>query len=386
MTLDTPSGQTVFVDYSTADDTATQPDDYAAVPATQLVFAPGQTSQTATVIVNGDSLDEIDETFSVDLSGELSATLGDAQAVGTITDDDGPAISIDNVSVTEGDTGTVTADFDLSLDASSPQEVTVEYETIDDTATAGEDYVAADATADFAPGETEQLLSITVNGDTADELDESFFIALSGSENGSVATELAQGTILNDDTPPTVSIGDVTVAEGDSGATNGDLHRQPGFDPSAQTVTVDYASSRGNRDRPRGLRRGERPAQLRAGRLSETITVPVAGDLLDEDHENYTIALSSSDQCDARRPLGLGTITDDDAAPAISRQRRVGDRRQQRHHRRDLHRHARPRRRPRLSARVRDRERTPRRGADYVSQAASSTSPPGKSRKRSRCR
>ena len=64
VTLDTPSGQTVFVDYSTTDDTATQPDDYTAVPATQLVFAPGQTSQTATVIVNGDSVDEVNETFS----------------------------------------------------------------------------------------------------------------------------------------------------------------------------------------------------------------------------------------------------------------------------------------------------------------------------------
>ena len=71
--------------------------------------------------------------------------------MGTITDNDGPAISIDNVSVTEGNAGTVTADFTLSLSAPSLQEVTVEYETIDDTATAGEDYVAAMRAASFAP-------------------------------------------------------------------------------------------------------------------------------------------------------------------------------------------------------------------------------------------
>ena len=206
VTLDAPSGQTVFVDYSTSDGSATQPDDYSAVPATQLVFAPGQTSQSAIVIVNGDTIDEVNETFSVDLAGAVNATIGDGQAVGTITDDDGPAISIDNVSVTEGNAGTVTADFTLSLSASSPQEVTVEYETIDDTATAGEDYVAVDAVASFAPRQTEQTLSITVNGDTADELDETFFIALSAAVNGTVATELAQGTITNDDTPPTISI------------------------------------------------------------------------------------------------------------------------------------------------------------------------------------
>ncbi len=115
--------------------------------------------------------------------------------MGTITDDDGPAISLEGVSVTEGDTGTVSADFTLTLSAASPQEVTVEYATIDDTATAGEDYVAADAVASFAPLQTEQTLSITVNGDTVDELDESFFIALSASHNGTVATELTQGTI-----------------------------------------------------------------------------------------------------------------------------------------------------------------------------------------------
>ena len=68
VTLDAPSGQTVFVDYSTTDGTATQPDDYTAVPATQLVFAPGQTSQSAIVIVNGDTIDEVNETFSVDLA------------------------------------------------------------------------------------------------------------------------------------------------------------------------------------------------------------------------------------------------------------------------------------------------------------------------------
>ena len=130
------------------------------------MFAPGQTSQSAIVIVNGDTIDEVNETFSVDLANESAATIGDGQAVGTITDDDGPAISIDNVSVTEGNAGTVTADFTLSLSASSPQEVTVEYETIDDTATAGEDYVAVRCGGQLRSRETEQTLSITVNGDT----------------------------------------------------------------------------------------------------------------------------------------------------------------------------------------------------------------------------
>ena len=156
VTLDAPSGQTVTVDYSTTNGTATEPGDYTEVTTSTVVFAPGQTTQPATVIVNGDDVDEANETFSVDLANPSEATIGDGHAVGTIIDNDGPAISIDNVSVTEGNVGTVTANFTLSLSAPSPQEVTVEYETIDDTATAGEDYVAVDAVATFAPGQTEQ--------------------------------------------------------------------------------------------------------------------------------------------------------------------------------------------------------------------------------------
>ena len=58
------------------------------------MFAPGQTSQPATVTVIGDDVDEVNETFSVDLANESAATIGDGHAVGTITDNDGPAISI----------------------------------------------------------------------------------------------------------------------------------------------------------------------------------------------------------------------------------------------------------------------------------------------------
>ena len=237
--------------------------------------------------------------------------------MGTIIDNDGPAISIDNVSVTEGNAGTVSADFTLSLSAPSPQEVTVQYETIDDTATAGEDYVGALETASFAPFETEQTLSITVNGDTADEIDESFFIALSGSDNGSVETELGQGTILNDDTPPTVSITDATVLEGNAGSSNATFTVSLSG-PSSQTVTVNYASVAGTATSPADYGAVSGTLTFVPGDTSETITVPVVGDLLDEDDENYTIALSSPVNATFGDSLGFGTITDNDAEPTLS--------------------------------------------------------------------
>ena len=118
VSLSTVSGRTVTVDYATANGTATAPADYTAVPVTALSFSPGQTTRTVTVVVNGDALDEGDETFNVNLSGASGATIGDGIGVGTITDDDPlPALSINDVTVTEGDTGTVAATFTIGLSA-----------------------------------------------------------------------------------------------------------------------------------------------------------------------------------------------------------------------------------------------------------------------------
>jgi hypothetical protein len=87
VTLSAPSSQTVTVDYTTADDTADS-SDYLAASGT-LTFSPGQRSATITVSVVGDFAFEPSETFFVNLSNPVNASLLDAQGVGTILDDDG---------------------------------------------------------------------------------------------------------------------------------------------------------------------------------------------------------------------------------------------------------------------------------------------------------
>jgi hypothetical protein len=81
----------VTVDYATADGTATAPADYTAA-ANTLTFAPGVTNLPVSVPVVGDTLDELDETFTVNLSNAANATITDAQGLGTITDDDIPTV------------------------------------------------------------------------------------------------------------------------------------------------------------------------------------------------------------------------------------------------------------------------------------------------------
>ena len=140
VTLSTVSGRTVTVGYASANGTATSPADYTAVALTTLTFDPGQTTRTVTVSVNGDVFDEPDETFNVNLSGAVGATIVDSIAVGTITDDDlPPALSINDVTVTEGNTGTTTASFTVSLSSPSGRTVGVQFATANGTATAPAD-------------------------------------------------------------------------------------------------------------------------------------------------------------------------------------------------------------------------------------------------------
>jgi hypothetical protein len=199
VTLSTVSGQAVTVNYATANGTAVAPADYTATSGT-LTFAAGVTTQSITVPVVGDTLDEANETFVVNLSGATNATIADSQGVGTITDNDAtPSLVINNVSVTEGNTGTQNAVFTVTLSAASGQTVTVNYATANGTATAGSDYVARSGTLTFNPGTTTQTIPVTVNGDTVVEANETFVVNLSGATNATIADSQGVGTIVNND-------------------------------------------------------------------------------------------------------------------------------------------------------------------------------------------
>src|SRR6185436_959650 len=149
-----------------------------------------------------------------------------------VNDDFAPsALSINNVGVTEANTGTTTATFTVTLTPASTQSVTVAYATADGTATtANSDYVTKSGTLTFAAGVTTQTIAVTINGDTAVEPDETFVMNLSSPTNATISDAQGVGTILNNDVPPptvtvssptTVNPGDavtVTVANGPANA------------------------------------------------------------------------------------------------------------------------------------------------------------------------
>ena len=113
-----------------------------------------------------------------------------------------PNISIDDNSVTEGNTGTTTLSLTVRLSGPSSQAVTVDYATAEGTATPGTDYVAITTTQlTFAAGETSKTIEVMVNGDTQTEPNETLFVNLSNASGAAIADNQAVGTILDDDQP-----------------------------------------------------------------------------------------------------------------------------------------------------------------------------------------
>jgi predicted extracellular nuclease len=240
VTLTQPAAENVTVNYTTSDLTATAGVDYVAASGT-LTFIPGDQSETITINVNGDTFFEANEQFNVTLSNpSVNANIADATGIGTINNDDAVAvINIQDASVTEGNAGTATLTFNVTLDTPTLAPVTVNYATSNGTATAGSDYVAASGTVTFVPGDQAETITITVNGDTGFEPNETLTVTLSSpSANASINDGTATGTINNDDTgsvvlnasmvinPPSPEVGQqftktITVANaGPDSATN----------------------------------------------------------------------------------------------------------------------------------------------------------------------
>ena len=155
-----------------------------------------------------------------------------------------PFLTISNARVTEG-TGTNSADvFVLKLTCPSAAPVSVDYATVDKTATAGQDYIAKAGTLVFEPGVTSMSVPVTVIGDAIPEPTETFGLALSNPRNVTLISALGMGSILDDDAPvdPKLAICDVTIKRGLDGSRtmlfNVCLNAAVG-----STVTVNVATS-----------------------------------------------------------------------------------------------------------------------------------------------
>ncbi len=156
-------------------------------------------------------------TFNVPGDYTISLTVDDGVESDTdtvvITVAAAPSLSIGSNSVTEGDAGTTTLDFTVTLSAAIDRVVTVDFATLDNTATvADNDYDAATGTVTFPANDTTpQVVSVTVNGDTDIEPNELFFVNLSAPTNAVIGAAQATGTIINDDVAGTITLNPATI-------------------------------------------------------------------------------------------------------------------------------------------------------------------------------
>ena len=140
------------------------------------------------------------ETFVVNLANAANATIANAQGLAGISDDDISTISIGNVTIREGRTGSTNAVFTVTLTPRISDTVTVNFATANGTAVAPGDYSTVSGTLTFAPGQTSQTIAVPVIGDQVPEPTETFIVNLSSSSaNAHHRRYQALGTIVNDD-------------------------------------------------------------------------------------------------------------------------------------------------------------------------------------------
>jgi len=311
------------VAYATGEGSAQSPADFLARKGT-VRFAGNKLTRKISITVNGDLLDEKDETFVVRLSSPVGATITDVEGTGTIEDDDPmPIVSVPaTASVPEGNESESVVAVDVTLDAPSGRPVTVGYATTDGSATAGADYTAGTGTVEFAPGETSQSLLVPVVGDLVDESNETFTVDLSAPVNATIDTPSTLVTIVdNDPIPPGNAQLDISGGKVREGVTGGTATIAFTVTRSAETTTAvstHFATTSGTASDTVDFEPASGTLSFLAGQTTATIDVSVVGDGLLEHNETFFVTLSSpSAGVEYGEPQATGRVIDDDTRTTL---------------------------------------------------------------------
>ena len=223
---------------------------------------------------------------------------------------DAPSLRVGDVTVVEGNAGTVNAVFTVTLSAASDRDVTFRYATLGGTATAGTDYDARSGEVTIRAGATSATIVVPVRGDRAAESAESFSLRLSDPVNAFVADGLGVATIADDE--PRISINNVTKYEGNGKTTvfTFTVSLSVAYD---QPVTVSYATAAGTATAGTDYESGTGTVTFAPGETTKTISVVVKGDKQREANETFYVDLfGASSFATIGVARGVGTIWNDD--------------------------------------------------------------------------
>ncbi|MCA9060187.1 MAG: hypothetical protein KDA85_16880, partial [Planctomycetaceae bacterium] len=269
-------------------------------------------------------------------NGSVSATgysaygsIGQYSFSGTIVSGDGsPSISVSDATITEG--GRLA--FVVSLSKASASDVTVNWATAAGSASSPADFLSKSGTLKFSAGQTTKTIYIDTVDDLAYEGTETLNFTLSNGVGAVVADGSATGTISDNDSPPSLSINDVSMTEGKimtSGKDKGKPQRKTMVftvtlsSPVTQTVKVKYATKNGTaKTSDKDYLSASGTLEFAPGETSKTISVTVLGDKKSEAHETFTVTLSRAVGVKISDSTGVGTIRNDDGKTKTTKAKR----------------------------------------------------------------
>ena len=323
----------VGVDVSSADLTATSGEDYQSFIQT-LTFADGEVIKSVTLTITDDTIYEGDEQLNINLSNVIGTSLGN-QSTSTVTiveDDEVPPAGIiqfsgASYSVNEN-AGSVLVTVTRANGNFGNASVNIDVTTVDGTAIADQDYLASTETLTFLDGETSQTISITILDDVDYEGDENFNVVLSNVVGDATLGNPASATvtIVEDDAVPPAGIvqfsgASYSVSEGD-GTLTVTVQRTEG---NYGDGSVDYSFSDGTAVNGSDYSSTDGTLYFSDGEISQTITITINEDSVDEVNETFNVSLSNPSN------VSLGSlqsttvsIVDNDERPVTEPQRSSG--------------------------------------------------------------
>jgi hypothetical protein len=206
------------------------------------------------------------------------------------------SLSIGDVTVIEGDSGTQTGAVVVTLSEPTTKNVTVNYTTANGSALVGSDYNKVSGKLTFAPGETSKSILVSVRGDMLSEFDESFFVRLSRAKGATIGD--SQGTVTITDNVPRLSFSGQVAEEGELMTFTVTLSA-----PLDQPFTVNFATqdaSPTSWNQPMHAYAGQDyvaasgTLTFAPGQLTQTFTVQIIADSVPEYDEYFNIQLSAA--------------------------------------------------------------------------------------------
>ncbi len=303
--------QTVRVAFETANETAMEPMDYMRQSG-MLVFHPDTPRREVSVPIMDDTQAESEETFLLRLSEPEYAVLSTIEVRGTIRDDDAlPVMEIEASVPVREEAGQ--AQFAVTLSRVLPgRDPLVEFSVLDETANAPLDYqVLTPSPLRFLSGETRKDIVVQIMDDAIHEEEETFRILLRDAQNGVLGQSEAQGIILDNEDPVTVSIRDAEVTESEAAAVFRVELSGPDSKPRTFGFTTEDVSALSGQDYEAAT--GE--VTFASGEVLKDIRVSIINDLETEPTESFLVRLSGNGISDGD---AQGTIQDDDAPLTVS--------------------------------------------------------------------